>query len=338
MKQTPFSKEKIARFFESSLSETEHAEVLLWFSSLTKDDQLEFMEQHFAAIEIGKNHHQPATGFSQLEERILRKKQQKKEAGYWVLKIAAATLPFIAGYLLFTHPAALKKVSPALNAAVQVKTVHINNLLNTTEEIQLPDASIVSLYPGAVLDYPEGLNGKKREITLSGKAFFKVKHDERRPFTVKTGAITTVVLGTSFWVDAAKNARTISVKVKTGKVGVIYGTAPAIFLLPSEKAIFNTLSGLLAKVKQPVIKQPVPARTDVPAALVFNETPLKQVIQALSENLKIRITLQDGVNTDLPVSLNTKNKTIAEIMQQIKLQIPIDYEITDNAVTIKKQE
>jgi ferric-dicitrate binding protein FerR (iron transport regulator) len=147
------------------------------------------------------------------------------------------------------------------------------------------------------------------------------------------------VLGTSFWIDAGKGAKKISVKVKTGKVGVVHGHQPAIFLFPSETAVFNTISGVLAKVKQPVSRTAhLSTSEDAPAALVFNETPLKQVINALAENFKLSISMQDSIDTDLPVSLNTKGKTVPEILQQIKSQTHIDYAIKDKKIIIRKQQ
>jgi len=342
MKEHPFSKEKIANFFEGSLPELQHTEVLTWFSSLSEKDQLEFMELHFNVIgkATADETDTLAGDFTQLQARILNKKEARLRAGTMVLKIAAAVLPFIAGYLLFVQPNTTKKIVPKLNVAVNIKTIQISNLLPTTENIQLPDSSTVTLYPGATLNYPEGLKGKKREIQLTGKAFFKVKHEQHRPFTVQTGKITTVVLGTSFWVEAVKNAGIISVKVKTGKVGVVHGNEPAVFLLPTEKAIFNRMSGVLAKVKQPAGIKPTLKlhNNQVPAALVFNETPLKQVAEVIADNFKFRITVAEGVHADLPITLNTKNKTITQIMQDIKAQIPIDYEIKNQQIIISKHE
>jgi len=339
MKEHPFSKETLTHFFEGSLPEAEHTAILTWFSSLTEEEQLEFMELHLNVIESETDSFSgtSVSDFSQIEAKILNKKRFSLNKGIGALKIAAAVLPFIIGYLIFQQPDAQHKTAQTLTSLAATRNIRIQNLLNKTENIQLPDSTTVSLYPGATLNYPEGLTGKNRAILLSGKAFFKVKHDERRPFTVKTGAITTVVLGTSFWIDAKENGSTISVKVKIGKVGVVYGKEPAVFLLPAEKAVFNTISGVLAKVKTVTAKTPAKEEHKAVTALAFNETPLKQVIKVLAENFNIRINLQETIDTNLPVSLNTKDKTIEMIMHDIQSQIPISYEIKKNEINIKQQ-
>ena len=341
MKEQPFTKEKIARFFEGTLPDLEHTAILNWFSSLTQEEQLEFMDKHLAAMEQSHAPHSsiPADGFEKVEQQILCKKQLARQTGFRILKVAAVVLPFLLGYLFIQQPFTAPEKSHLLNVSAIIRTIKINNSEKATKNIELPDSSTVSLYQGATLTYLQGFSGKNRDIQLSGKAFFKVKHDRHRPFTVQTGAITTVVLGTSFWIDAGKDAKKISVKVKTGKVGVVHGHHPAIFLFPSETAIFNTLTGVLAKVKQPVSKMHPPAKSeDNPAALVFNETPLKQVMSALAENFKLSISIQDSINTDLPVSLNTKGKTVPEILQQIQSQIHFDYAIKDKKIIIRKQQ
>ncbi len=103
--------------------------------------------------------------------------------------------------------------------------------------------------------------------------------------------------------------------------------------------MFNGISGVLAKVKQYPVKKLSPKPVSPTAtALVFNQTPLKQVADVLAENFKVQISLQESMDTTLPITLSTKDKTIAEILQEIKSQIPIDYEIKDNRINIRKQE
>lgn len=340
MKTSPFNTKILTSFFEGSLPEKEHLEVLEWLSSLSVEDQQDFIDAHLAVLEevtpLQETTAVPS-GFQQLVARI-RKKEQNRTVN-WVLSIAAVTLPLLLMWFLFQQ----KGIKPAVITA-QYKTsaprlVQVNNVLNQINTVQLPDSSSVALYPGASISYAAGLSGKKRAINLTGKAFFAVKHNHLRPFTVQTGSITTVVLGTSFWIDARSNTGTISVKVKTGKVGVVHASQATVFLLPTEKAVFNPLNGTLLTVKRanPVApKQPVPVT--LPTAIAFNETPLKQVIKTLSENFKTEVTLADSTAAYSPVSLNTRGKTITVILEEIKSQIPIDYEIKGKRITVRKKE
>lgn len=82
--------------------------------------------------------------------------------------------------------------------------------------IVLPDSSIVWLNADSKLLYNEG--PLQREVTLSGEAFFDVKH-ATRPFVVKAGGSTTTVLGTRFNVKAYSGEPT-AITVASGKIRV----------------------------------------------------------------------------------------------------------------------
>lgn len=348
MKAYPFDPKILARFFEGTLPEEQHLEVLNWVSTLPEAEQVTFMDSHLAALKdfqpakteltAEKTIIIPSAGFEQIAARILEKEQTKPKSINLILKIAAVTLPFLLIWFFsrptFTEPSlhiAQHKTAPA-------RFIQVSNALNQIHTVQLPDSSTASLYPGASINYPAGFNSKKREIQLKGKAFFKVKHEQTRPFTVQTGTITTVVLGTSFWVDATSTAGTVSVKVKTGKVGVVHANQQTVFLLPAEKAVFNSVSGSLVSVKRALPKTSHPAIAAMPTAIAFNETPLKQVIKVLAENFKVQIISADSVNTAAPVNLNTRGKTITAILEEIKSQIPIVYEIKGSSILIRNQE
>ena len=65
-------------------------------------------------------------------------------------------------------------------------------------KLVLHDGTEVWLNAESTLHYPSRFAGDRRVVELSGEAYFKVARDEARPFFVKSGAIETQVLGTSF--------------------------------------------------------------------------------------------------------------------------------------------
>lgn len=93
------------------------------------------------------------------------------------------------------------------------------NHSNQTEKIQLQDGSVISLYSNSAIRYPAHFEASKRDIYLTGEAFFEVAKDKMRPFTVYAGVLSTTALGTSFrvkMIDAKKQY--INVQLFTGKV------------------------------------------------------------------------------------------------------------------------
>ncbi|WP_215226431.1 FecR family protein [Echinicola shivajiensis] len=84
--------------------------------------------------------------------------------------------------------------------------------------LTLPDGSEVWLNAGSKISYQNDF--QSRDVELVGEAFFDVKRDEARPFTVQSDGINTRVLGTSFNVRAYSEDNGVKVTVKTGRVAV----------------------------------------------------------------------------------------------------------------------
>ncbi len=339
MKKHPFTDKIIHDFFKGILPEEQHHEVIKWFSSISEAEQRRFMDANLQALENSSfDDTTPNTGFESLANRIEERSASRRRSFALALRIAASLFFFVFCWFLFQQTTVPTKPERAGTIA-KFRLIRLNNPLTVVSTIQLPDSSTVDLYPGATLQYPQKFSSLKRDVQLEGKAFFSIKHQKSRPFTVQTGMLKTIVLGTSFWVDATKNNKVISVKVKTGKVGLVSGDQPTVFLLPSERAVFDVLSGVLAKVKPAkVIKAITQIKSEAPTAIVFNNTPLQQVAIVLSESFGKSILVQESLGADLTISLTTKGKSITAILQEIKLQIPIDYEIENNSIFIKKQQ
>lgn len=116
------------------------------------------------------------------------------------------------------------------------------------DSIRLADGTKVMLNAGSRLTYPKEFSGEKREVQLSGQAFFHVTPDRQHPFVVKTQKMNITVLGTSFEVfsyDGDENAETV---LLTGKVKVempqrekLKGT---YILNPNEKLAYNKSDGI----------------------------------------------------------------------------------------------
>nr|WP_295929468.1 FecR family protein [uncultured Dyadobacter sp.] len=163
--------------------------------------------------------------------------------------------------------------------------------------VQLSDGSRVSLQPQSTIEYPADFQNNRREIYLTGKAFFEVARDERKPFLVYTGEITTKVLGTSFWVNRAIADQAVEVSVVTGKVsvfqkdkekeaasgdigsGVVLSRNQSVTYTPDNKTFLAML------VKRPVMED------RYKNAFVFDDARLTQVTETFGKAYGIDIVL-----------------------------------------------
>ena len=76
------------------------------------------------------------------------------------------------------------------------------------------------LNAGSRLTYPKEFSGNKREVTLSGQAFFSVHPDKAHPFVVKTKNMDVTALGTAFEVFSFDGDESVETVLLNGKVKV----------------------------------------------------------------------------------------------------------------------
>jgi len=101
--------------------------------------------------------------------------------------------------------------------------------------ILLPDSTQVWLNAGSILEYPEHFDLSNREVSLSGEAYFDVKHAAEHPFLIHTGRILTTVLGTAFNINAYPERSSVTVSVSRGKVKVSRGSQLVATLLKGQQ-------------------------------------------------------------------------------------------------------
>lgn len=65
-------------------------------------------------------------------------------------------------------------------------------------KVTLSDGTEVWLNADSRLSFPVHFSGDKRQVELRGEAYFKVTKDANHPFVVKSGKVSTTVLGTEF--------------------------------------------------------------------------------------------------------------------------------------------
>jgi ferric-dicitrate binding protein FerR (iron transport regulator) len=159
----------------------------------------------------------------------------------------AAALLFILGGLYFFKSDILNIITP----------IHQQEVFSSTGErkqLLLADGTKVWLSPNSKLNYPDKFRGDQRLISLDGEAFFEVKHDSKHPFIIKTGTVSTTVLGTSFNISAYPKHNTINVTLVTGKVAVALkanNQSQSEVMLPNQQIIVDKANKKLTKVDFP---------------------------------------------------------------------------------------
>lgn len=181
----------------------------------------------------------------------------------------------------------------------------------------LPDSSTVYLGGGSKLKYAKNFTGKTRTVYLDGEAFFDVVHQVKRPFTVKSGQITTIVLGTSFNVKAYAAENKVAVTVKTGKVGVmadVNGKSQLVrYLLPDEQININSENGLYKFNKTNAEAVTSWVNND----FVFYDTSLKDIAASLEHHYGVQIEFTDPDLSKIRLTAKFNNISLQQAMENL---------------------
>ncbi len=119
-------------------------------------------------------------------------------------KVRGRRFPFIKKSFYKYGMAAMIAVCMVLSALLLMKNSGeeiiyvVNTGYQSMDSVRLADGTKVMLNAGSRLTYPKEFSGEKREVQLSGQAFFEVTPDKTHPFVVKTQKMDVTVLGTSF--------------------------------------------------------------------------------------------------------------------------------------------
>jgi len=282
-----------------------NAEELEAFKNLEDYDALVNMDTHLKAFKAPEYH------TSQELKAVLKQINTPKiESQNWVraaLRIAAVVVICFSVYY-------------SLTLDTTVSTLAANKETN----IELPDASTVSLNALSSVTFNRHNWRKNRSVELEGEAFFKVAKGSK--FEVKTEAGTVTVLGTQFNIKQRNNY--FEVICYEGKVGVTYHNQETTLLAGDS---FLMIDGkLIAKEKE---KLATPSWLNNESQ--FISLPYNIVLDEFERQFNVTI---DPTNIDVTQlftgGFSHNNMDLA--LQAITLPLHVTYSKTKNTITLKR--
>jgi len=198
--------------------------------------------------------------------------------------------------------------------------------------IKLPDGSSVQLNNDSELDYPESFEGKAiREVTLSGEAYFDIKHDVAHPFVIRTGKIKTTVLGTAFNIRAYQSDQAVTVTVTRGKVKVEDGSKTLAILTPDQQLAWNAKSPEPVKVKVNAAEVVQWKKQD----MIMDDITLEEAARLISERYNVKIQFNnDLVKTCRFTAAFLNRNEIGQVLSVISDITGAQLQLKDNLITI----
>lgn len=161
----------------------------------------------------------------------------------------------------------------------------------------LSDGSLAHLLAGSTLSWNSKYNTTDRALELHGTAFFKVKKDTLRPFSVLSNSILTTALGTEFWVS--EYGKNTSVKLISGSVLLQRknhaGALSTIGTLkPGEKWSMKK-----KRSAKEIKSEPETDLKHLKSALRFENAALSKVFKELESNFHVKFQIDADVEVDM---------------------------------------
>lgn len=200
----------------------------------------------------------------------------------WIIPGLAAASG-IAATLLFMSLGGLG--NPEREQAVALGAAEFVTDTLETATARLEDGSVVRLAPRSRLRV--SVSSKHREVWLDGEGYFAVAHDSKRPFRVRTRAGNVEVLGTRF--DARVEGSELRVVVTEGVVALTAGARRVLVPAGNVATVGEDRIPVVSAVANPQV-----LLEWMDNALIFQNTPMRDVARELELRYRIRVLLPDS--------------------------------------------
>lgn len=303
--------EKLFRYCKGQSTPAEQEEIEAALA--TSDELREQVQQVRLSLAIANDIKQMEAiqveaGYQRIQQIIKRnrvahfKMQLMRYAAIFSLPLLIST--FILGYLFGSRP---------LDEAIQYAEVATPS--GTVIRYELPDRSVVWLNAGSRLRYPVRFDGAKREVELTGEAYFDVQAHAESPFYVHTeSGMSLYVYGTRFNVSAYADESSIETTLEKGKVNLLVPDREGqVKMEPGERFTYDKITHQLQKAQVNVADETAWKE----GKLIFRNAALPDVLKRLSRHFNVDIELQNRSGKEYRYRATFTNETLPQILDYL---------------------
>ena len=146
------------------------------------------------------------------------------------------------------------------------------------------------LNENSILKYPEHFTKEKRELHLTGEAYFEVTKNKHKPFTVQSSAMNVQVLGTKFNAKAYLDEPSwITLKEGSVEVSTLDDRSKER-MSPNDQVYYTVSDGLV------LIRNSAQANVDswTTGDLRFDNKTLKEMAKVIERRYDVKIRIMDS--------------------------------------------
>lgn len=147
-------------------------------------------------------------------------------------------------------------------------------------QLLLSDGTKVWLNAASSITYPVVFHGNRREVNITGEAYFEVTQNKEKPFIVKTAAEEILVLGTSFNVNSYSDEPYVKTSLVEGAVKI-----NTTILKPGQAYAHGELTA--TDVRQDIAWKA--------GYFDFDNLPFEQALRQLARWYDVKIVYENGI-------------------------------------------
>ena len=205
-------------------------------------------------------------------------------------------------------------------------------------KVFLPDGSLVWLNADSKLQYSSNYGENTRTVSLTGEAYFEIKHELSKPFLVKSGNVAITATGTSFNVNTFYNNSDIEIVLDEGELTIenlfsslIPGMPLKTTLVPGNKAIYSLRESLF---NVDDVKDSYDYTCWKDGVLSFRHADFETVVNSLERWYGVEFTWDGEPESGWNYTGAFNNEYLESVLKALGLDGQFSYEINNNAVQL----
>jgi len=196
----------------------------------------------------------------------------------------------------------------------------------------LSDGTNIWLNSESTLVYPTVFVGDTRTVSLTGEAYFKVKHNVDIPFIVHTKGVDIKVLGTVFDVNTNAHNNDIQTVLIEGSISLNSTKTKDLILKPGQLAVFNVQKENL-KIYETNLKEYV---SWMDRMFCFRNTSMRDVLKKIQLNYDIDIVTSENLEGEYFTGDISMDKPIVDVLKSIELSVPYKFIYENKKLYVQK--
>ena len=313
----------MARYLAREATDEETVILLRWIEA-SDENRKEFFACRDLWISLHPVFGDDSIDIDAAEQRVSAriKRMEKTLRRRWPMTAKVCVAACLAVGLFVAGGILMPSVVPAHTPVYTIATTY-----GCTLETILPDSTKVWLNANSTLSYPARFSDARREVELSGEAFFDVRADPNHPFDVKAGEMTVTATGTEFNVNAYTSSEISAVTLVEGRVDVQVGL-DTYAMSESEHLYFD---GHNVKTRYGVKTEKYCSWRK--GVLIFDDDPLVSICQRLEQLHNVEFEIAPEV-ADENFHIILRGEGLGDVLDMLAMCAPISYTIEENSDSV----